>query len=729
MTYADYLDQPAVESNFLIVLKPRRRVNGFLFFAGAVYSAPYDFPVVTNVQNNGVELAPGTSSALAADQFYHDAAAGVLYVRLSSGLPNENGRFIVAFYELYLATTALYAPQVPTDSASATQWYEALVKRAPSVKNSLAEVAFGLIPSQTTAVSFINNEHFFERHLYDSSFSKADITIYHALGPINPANTALFYQATVTGVDYDGESVNMNLTDKIDTFDLDFRNKIDARIDYASDPQDFYSIAKFPLVDPNFVGRPIRRVFGHVDGHRLTNIDYDAVGSLTTNRKWVASARLDGIQLGAVTNATPAVYAFNTLTRTYLSSFRFVEIGQPLHVSYGGAAHPDAWPICTSFGSDVHGTYVNHSALGFVINPGAGDQIAWYTLTRVFLLKDSLLYELLLGKHWGPGAGATETNYDVGTVQLVNSFEVGFIPANKPVNPGDTLFCSFQHAAQVQLSAVDRYPTSPLDVSVTTNHIAHLAVMLKKAGIPESKIDIAAFTALQTGTGIGNVGFVVPPESSGGFPSLKAVIGQLLATGLVRLYLNNANVWTVTQIKPIGATAADGIVSEDDIINRGVRYNFRYLDLLSDIIVSYGHQEVPTKKDSFGTVVLGVSADSALYARSSSSIAQYIHQVTKEKTFPSLHSDSASALKLADRLSYIFGERQGDISVQTRHALRLLLLGNLIEVDSTRMPGFAFGPNTSHARKFAIQETSKALTGVTFDMNDQKGIEDNLASW
>jgi hypothetical protein len=68
------------------------------------------------------------------------------------------------------------------------------------------------------------------------------------------------------------------------------------------------------------------------------------------------------------------------------------------------------------------------------------------------------------------------------------------------------------------------------------------------------------------------------------------------------------------------------------------------------------------------------------------------------------------------------------ISIDTKNRFFDTELGNTIEISRDRLPGFPHVRGTDRTRALGVVSTSKALTQINIELDDQKGIED-APSW
>jgi hypothetical protein len=237
--------------------------------------------------------------------------------------------------------------------------------------------------------------------------------------------------------------------------------------------------------------------------------------------------------------------------------------------------------------------------------------------------------------------------------------------------------------------------------------------------LSESDLDTAVFTSLQ-GTLADTVGFAVPERSTEDFPLYKDLIAGLLQTLLLRAGRNTNDLWTLTEVGPLGAVTK---TIEDDEITRGsISYEFDYSDVVSEVLVEYAFKEVSNRANE------SLEGDVST-ATASSNNALYLHQQKRQTTIKSLHYDSAYAEVLADRCSYALGERRGLLTIESKNRFFDILLGDVVRLSREKIPGFVYVDGTVQTEDFIVIDTVKSLNKVTMILDDQKGIEDNSGSW
>jgi hypothetical protein len=199
-------------------------VTGFTLFSGSVYVASFNYGDVASVEIDGVKLNEAFTSGLSASQYYWDYENSLLYVRTSGGVDPDTLNTIVT-YNIYVGTYDAYYFLNPSDLNSRIVYYEPYIKNSPSIKFAQSSNLYGFMPTQSSSIKLSNAEHFFERHLYDSSFNNAEIYIYHYLGlmPVS-TNIKLVYSGYMGSVSYSSDTVDIKTFSEISIFDKEFRN-------------------------------------------------------------------------------------------------------------------------------------------------------------------------------------------------------------------------------------------------------------------------------------------------------------------------------------------------------------------------------------------------------------------------------------------------------------------------------------------------------------------------
>lgn len=697
MSYTDLLDDEGINSQFLVVLMPRRKLGTFTLFSGSVYEIDFSLGHLTNLVIDGTALTAGTSTSLSAGQFYYDFENEVLYVRTSdSSTPNDN--FVVATYEMYFGTFDAHHFRVPTDSSTRAVYFEPMVVRSPILRASSTDNFYGFLPVESSSITLSNATHLFEEHISESSFYRAGVKVYHWLDELSAANMKLVFSGISTQISYNDNQINITALDRVDSFNEEFRQ--------FNNATSFYGMTDFPNLDPNFQARPIRQVYGVVDGFVPVNIDYVQESPTTSdNRDWVLISGQSNLgSISRTVSATPS-----TTTRTYVNNAQGFRNRDSVWLDR--VVGTDDFVIVTAV--NYLTGYIEHDAIATPM--ASGDSAKRSFVGAVTIQQNNLLYSALYGRDY-----IESTSFAAGTsgFSFTTTLEAN-LSMGATLSPNDKVSCRVYGKKDNVTLGGPSFGADDAETGTLTHPIVILFDLLKSGlRLTEAQLDTATFASLEASL-MDAVGFAIPSESRKDFPTYKAIIGDILETLLLRIFIDNDDLWTISQIAPLGTL----IKSVDDTeIGRGsIQYQFDYSDICSDIVIEYGQREISDRVNGASPSVFTLS--------SSSDQAKYLHGINRQKTFHSLHFREADAQVLSDRLSFIFGERRGILSFNVKNRFFDSLLNDRIDVSRFALPGFAFDETIERTLQTAVVEVNRSLKAVTLVLDDQKGIEDNSGSW
>lgn len=712
MAYADLLSDDLARANSLIVVKPRRKVVNWVVHSGSVFVTDFTLGHVTALEADGViKVQAASLAAILAQQFFYDPDLRKIYMHLDG--PDPDTKTMVATYEMYFSTTPIYWHRVPTDSASATVYWDATVKRAPTLKASVSDALFGLLPVNSSQLTLSNAEHTLEPHLQESSFYQVDCDVYHWLGDLETANIRKLQNGLIGSFSYTQSEVTFQIRDRLQALETEYRpHRYGHQLAPASaNFQDYYTDGNFPACDPYQLGRPIRVVYGVVDGFVPVNVSYVADQPLATdNRRWACcpSWHLSPVQ-HEVQTSVPASPA-STTTRTYVGSTQGLRVGDMIR--YAGAS---ASVRITAVQSTTAPFYIEH--LTNTTAAGSGDVVIRCAVGNVTVVVDGRSYFPLLGRDYNLKMFGANNEYF--GFEFVAGMELA-LGMPRLITPNDRIFCRiYGKPLAYKVGGTTGWGVNDPETGTMAEGIPILHEILSNTGLQTTAIHVAALTSIQ-GTITDRVGFAVPANQGDNFPQNKDLIAQLLATLLVRMFLSGSNQWTFRLLGPLvgapGKTVDDTEIKEDSF-----EYQFQYDDLASDLIVEYAYQQATVNDASGMGFTRQVSRQSVT--------AKYLHKIDRQKTFRTLHYLSNQAQTYAKRMAYIFGERQGRVSFQAKNRFFDTLIGDMIRVSRTRLPGVTFDGETEGTRDFAVLESEKSLRSVSISMDDQKGIQDNAGDW
>lgn len=701
MTYAANIGSEGIESQYLAVFKPRRFMSSssWTLLSGTKYTQGFDYGEGVILEVGGAEETLATTSSLSDGAWFYDSDADLIYIDIGS---DPSASDVVVTYEMWFGTFDAHFPRIPTSDESAINrpvYYEPMISRSPQISSSASDALFGFLPSQSTSISMSNATHLFEKHIYDSSFYQADIDLYHYLGELTKDNIKLVYRGVVKSISMSDDSVSFNLLDRTNIFLKEYRNATGVS---------FYNETLFPALDPTFNGRPIRNVYGVVDGFVPVNVDYDETPSTTVNRTYVCIS--DETSLGSVSSTVPAS-PVSTATRTYVTSADGLRVGDSVWIDSSAGAGSDMFPHVTVV-NKTGAHYIEHDTIA---TPAANASVVKRSFVgSVTLFKENVAYDLRYGKDYTEYSDATNK---VAGFTLADNFEALHSIAN-PLEPYDTLYARvYGHLNTVTLGG-SPFGTDSAETGTLTNAVVILFDLLKNLGLEETEINTATLTALEA-TVTDELGFSVPQASNQDFNTYKTLVTAVMQTVLGKFYLDDDLKWTVSITGPRGAV--DKIIEKDEILDGTISYDFDYQDIISDVIVEYAFREINEKHQA--------TNDSYARSAASSTVASRLHKVEAQMSFQSLHFVGSEADTLASHLRYALGDRQGRISFKTKNRFFDVELGQNINVTRAGMPGFDYDIDIDRSREAIIISSDKSLTSIDLTMDDQKGIEDNSGSW
>lgn len=694
MAYLDLIEDENSQSQYLVVMRPRRRVEGFTLFSGSTYQASFDYGYVQRVEFDGVALTAGTSSSLSAGQYYYDQTANVFYVRLVSGLDPDTG-WLVATYEIYAGTIDAHHNRIPTDSSSDVVYFEPIISKSNNIKQTTDNALFGFSPTQTSSLTLINAEHIFERHLHSSTWNKCDILVYHWLGDLEVANIKLVLNGLCLSIQYNPPNVSLRVVDRIDILNKDYA--------HPGGVDQLYTLVEFPELDSLYINKPIRFVYGRVDGFVPVNIDYlDQSPTTSDNRNWAVCSGQTNL---ADVVRTVAVSPSSTTTRTYLTSVDGLNIGDSVWFDKAS----DEYKIIT----DVGANYIDHFALSVACSPG--DLVKRSFIGSVSIIQDDVEYTALYQRDY---TITTALNSNASGFVFSSSLESN-VGLPNTLKPNDKVYCRVYGPSNYVTLGGPSFGSN----DSRTNNLAHpsqivLDLLKRCLGVSESEVLAASFTQALIDQSSG-IGISVPDDAGASkFPKYKDIISQILKSCLSKLIINSDGLWTMLTIKPLGTVSKT--IGDDEILVDSPSWSYDYEEIISKVVVEYDAQETGPK-----TIV----TQSVKTTSVDSSIGKYLHKTDNVKTERSLWIYEAEASELAQRLAFILGDRVGKLTVRAKNRFYTVSLGDNIEVQRVYLPGFDVDGETIFTREHGIAEIDKTRTQVTLTLDDRKGIEDNSGGW
>lgn len=689
MAYASLTSEESINSQYLLVMSPRRVVDtAWVNVSANIYYTSFEYGYVTHCLADGDELTEAASPTVALNEWYFDYDTLRLYVNVAA---DPSGFQIIPTYELYFGTFDAHINREPTNSSTEVVYFEPLLTGTPSIISSTSDVVFGFQPTFTAQVSISNTTNYLAKHLYDSSFSRADFKLYHWLGELQNDNIKLVLKGYCNKYVVTNQQVNFALLDATKFFDNEWRHATGSS---------FYSTSEFPNIDPNYIGRCIRQVFGVVDGFPAVNITY-VIDSPTTSDNRTYSLINDETNLGTLVRS--ATGGIHTTTRTYVSSTQGFQIGDSV---WNKTSNTYFYVLAVNAG----GGYIDHTTAA----PAAtnADVIERSFVGNVTIVKDGVAYNLFYGRDYIEYTDAT--NHVAGfTLDTTVEATFGFA---ENLSPNDQIFARVYGHKNTTTMGGNPFGGDSIRTRTLTDSTVILWSMLKDVAlIPEAELDGTQFDLLEPSEF--ELGFAIPETSFAGFPTTKTLITGICQSALVRLYIDSDLKWTIRNVEPQGAVAKT--IADDEILVNSYRYDFNYSDLISTVLVNYRQRE------------LGPEAGMGLplVESNTNSLTENLHGVKKQKSFDTWLIVASEAQKLARRLAYILGDRSAKLDIKAKYRFFDSEIGDVITVSRDRMPGYEYVRNTLQSRNFTVVESNKSLTEIQLTLDDQKSIQDNEGTW
>lgn len=702
MAYADLLDNEGIKSQYLAIMKPRRVIDSasWSLVSGTTYEQSFDFGEIIILTSDDSTLTLATSTALSDGDWYYDVDNENLLIDIGV---NPNTKEIVGTYEIYLGTFDAHFNKDPLDSSTRSVYYEPLIVQSPQINSSATDALFGFLPSLSTQISISNATQFLQRHIYESSWNRIDISLYHWLDELITDNVKLVSKGFCSSIRSNDNQISIRIFDNNEIFDSEYRNVAGLS---------FYAVSAFPNLDPFYESRPIRHVYGVVDGFIPVNIDYVAESPTTSdNRDWICIN--PETNLGSL-SVNPLVSPSSTATRTYLSNAEGFRVGDTVWIDSASGSGFDEFPIVTAVNKSGN-HYIEHLSITNVAT--SSDVVKRSFVGRVDIFRQSVKYTARYGRDYDEYTDGTNkvAGFSFNTSMESNTGITGTLDAS------DLVFARVYGNLNTETLSASGFGSDSTETGNLAQAIVVIySIMKNHLGLTEADdLDTATFSSLQ-GSVSDEVGFAVPHNDDQNFPSFRSLLTELFQTALLKLFYNDDLKYSLVQTGPKGAV--DKTIEDDEILKGTFSYGFDYKDIRSDIFVEYARKQVSDRNEK-----VGEGSFSAV--KSTSTLAKRLHKIEKQRTFKSLHYASSEAQTLADRLRYALGDRQGRIVFETKNRFFDSELNDNIKISRSRMPGFSFDRNTLRDREAVVLSSKKSLDKISIELDDQKGIEDNSGSW
>jgi hypothetical protein len=694
-----------IRRDFLVVLSPRRRLTSWTLDSGSVYRTTFTTGYVSGVAVTGTDLTAGSSATLSAGQYYYDESAQILYIRKSDSTAPAGADWIVATFEIYIATHETYWYRTPTDSATTQVLFRGVINSLPSVRRSSSDMIFGFAATQSTVIGCANDPAYFQEFMHDSSFNKASAVIYHVAGDLKTTNVTKLFTGLTNDPDFDDKSISFQILEKSLSFDKQMANGGNTLVIAGTGTTDGTG------ADPSFVGKTIRTIYGPGwQGIRGICLDFKQDSPTTSvNRQWGFASSQWGTPWFVCTVAsvtTTSIFTVSTTNAKKLKAYATLFVKTTL-------VSVDSIDTTTGVINITPGV----SLLG------AGDTVRGFGFSNLLLVQGENYYALQYSRDY------SETDFGNGIVGIT-------LKTSAEANNGTTTIDPATDYVVGNVNGAVISPTASGSAFYSgdwpqANPVAILYHILKdRLGLAESEIDIATFQTLAASITTSPT-VSIPLTADEEMPTYEDVITRLLSTILCRAYIDANGKFTLAQIGVLPGSP-DATYTDDDIDPASLKFSYVYGDL-AEIYWYNGPVEFYACKDKTSTLA-GGSAGKIRFKENqfqgngnyNYQGHQYVHKGTLTKSIDSYSVISATYSK---RLAEIVGERRGKLTVRVRSGAHSLDIGDCVQITRLKLPGYSYDGTTQNSRSFVITEIEKELTGVTLVLEDQKGIQDNTGDW
>jgi hypothetical protein len=383
----------------------------------------------------------------------------------------------------------------------------------------------------------------------------------------------------------------------------------------------------------------------------------------------------------------------------------------------------DEWEIVNDVNL-VGDNYIGHA----VLSSGAaasGDTVKRSFVESVYVARDG--YAPIRLKYGQDYTEYTDATNKLAGFTLTDDFENSYTAATEPFNGStdqdilqatDIVYCKVYGNTNQETLSASAFGSDGTGGCLTQAIVIIYSILKNHVGLTEAEIDTSTFTTLQ-GSVTDEIGLAIPQIGTDDFPRYRDVLTLIFQSLLSKFLIDDSGLYSLKQTGPVGAVSKT--IEDDEILQGSFEYQIDYKDIISFVIVEYKPSEVGNRAQTGELYYSKATSFSDLVTR--------LHGVTKQKTFQSLHFTGAEAQVLANRLRYALSERRGRIMFKTKNRFFDAELNDAVRISRSRQPGFSYVAGTTQDRDGAIVSAMKSLQDIEIEIDDQKGIEDNSASW
>jgi hypothetical protein len=673
--------------------------------------ARYLFSGLTYIYDEAANLADLETGIWKA--WFYDEATGVLYIKVND-LENSTYPLVRIYHEYFWSSQRYVWHETPTDTATDLVEWEPYLENLPEINEKSSSSLLGYFPISGAVLRVKNVDQFLNAQLKDSTFKKANIRIWLALGDADQVTDfRQLLNSTCGEIKTDYQTIDISINSEGDVLETELR----AEDTYGY--SDFYNTSEFSLLDPNAIGLPKRVLFGQVRKAKAVNIAHNSTTvSETTNHKWgcyISQSGPRGINnVGLINFANYINYGTTTTTRIYFTDSKYARnfkqndriLLKSSAMSYLG--DPPA------YGGDIrHVTNADPATDGYVdINAVFTFNVSTTRavraeIPRLYFEKNGVLYTARCFRdYWMTGEN------QIVLVKMISGYAA-------------TVGATISSAESVYVDMEDTFNFGNYGGSIFTydpqfDRVAHPAgflytLLVDYLGIPTDEVDAASFTAVQALDTDDKISFVAPQEAAQNYPTYKDVINKILVSGRMRLFKNASGQWSVGKITNPSDNSI--VINENDIISHSTEISTS--DVVTDVTVLYDFQE---RGDSAGKTSTYWKNETLNNNRDTLDF----YDIQKYASFQSYHIREVNAEALSEFLLSIFGKQRVLHKISLPREYINLEINELVTINVERIAGKPWEENTTQTITGVVIDIARGLNKVEVTIDDQTNFTDIL---
>lgn len=259
MAYSDFQSKSASSKVGLARLRGSQRLKGWSLSSGAIYTRPFTEELIESITDDGVSVSEGSSTSLSSGEYFLDAGADLLYIRLSDDT-DPNLSFIASTTFFHFATQPVIAPNDPSDSTSAEILWQPQLRQVSEFGTELDSRQLGVAIEGSGSISLYNDQEYWRERFDSVFFDNKQCEVWSWSDELDITEAKLIYRGRVVSKSWDQASIKFGLKD---------------RLNELRQPVELPAISEITdnRVPDSLKDAKQRRLYGRINGLRPLNID------------------------------------------------------------------------------------------------------------------------------------------------------------------------------------------------------------------------------------------------------------------------------------------------------------------------------------------------------------------------------------------------------------------------------------------------------------------------